>query len=196
MLNAGVKRQIAVVGLGYAGLPLALAFSQHNRVVGYDTDESRIEELKRAFDRNRALSRSAISASSLKVTAAIDDVSECDFYIIVVPTPVTATKKPDLDHLIDATTAVGRRLKKGDIVVYESTVYPGATEDLCIPILERESNLKSPTDFAVGYSPERVSCGDTDLSLHNTVKVISAQTAEALEIIHTVYSTTIEAGLW
>src|SRR5215813_7110334 len=150
---AGTRR-IAVIGLGHAGLPLAAAFGRLNPVVGFDIDKSRIDELNRGYDRNGGLKKSDLDKSSLMITSNADDLVACDFYIIVVPTPVTACKQPNLDYLIAATKTVGARLKRGDMVVYESTVYPGATEEVCVPILEEESNLTSPTDFAVGYSPE------------------------------------------
>lgn len=185
-----------MIGLGYAGLPLAVAFGMHCLVIGFDTDEARIRALKGGFDKNGNFSKAELEASSIGFTSSSDDLAACDFYIIVVPTPVDAAKQPNLEYLIGATKIVGPYLKRGDIVVYESTVYPGATEEVCVPILESESKLRSPSDFAVGYSPERISCGDASLSLHNTVKIVAAQNAETVKTVGQVYSMVVDAGLF
>lgn len=188
-------RKIAVVGLGYAGLPLAVEFGRRQRVVGFDVNVSRISELVSGYDKTGAYSLHELMEGDVVFSTSLEEMRSCDFFIVVVPTPVTARKQPDLIALQSASSAVGKCLKRGDIVVYESTVFPGATEDYCVPILERASGLRNPEDFTVGYSPERINYGDSEHQLTNTVKVISAQNAETLNTIRQVYASIVSAGL-
>jgi UDP-N-acetyl-D-glucosamine/UDP-N-acetyl-D-galactosamine dehydrogenase len=188
-------RRIVVIGLGYVGLPLAVAFGRHQQVIGFDIDAPRIEELNRGYDRTGSVSSAELAEVDLIFTSDPEAIKHSDFYAIVVPTPVTADKRPDLTALIEASRTVGKYLQKGDIVVYESSVYPGATEDLCIPILEEVSNLVNGIDFSVGYSPERTNYGDKEHTLAGVVKVISAQDSETMAVIGRVYGNVIEAGL-
>jgi UDP-N-acetyl-D-galactosamine dehydrogenase len=188
-------RRIVIVGLGYVGLPLAVALGCHQPVIGYDIDIVRVNELVQGFDKTGSVNATDLSNSSLTLTSLQDQIKDSDFYVIVVPTPVTANKQPDLTALISASRTVGQCLKRGDIVVYESSVYPGTTEEICIPILEQESNLANGNDFTVGYSPERTNYGDQEHVLSNVVKVISAQDSQTLEIIKQVYGDIIDAGL-
>jgi UDP-N-acetyl-D-galactosamine dehydrogenase len=184
-----------VVGLGYVGLPLALALGRHQQLIGYDIDPIRINELFKGYDKTGSVSSAELADTNLTFTSDEEEIRGADFYIIVVPTPVTSDKRPDLSALIEASRTVGQCLKPGDVVVYESSVYPGATEGVCIPILEQESRLKNGIDFAVGYSPERTNYGDKEHTLSRVVKVISAQDSETLSIIRRVYCKIIDAGI-
>ncbi len=190
-------RHIAVVGLGYVGLPVAVAFAkQGNKVVGFDKDPQRILELQRGHDRTGELSVADLQGVQWLLTAHEEDMSEADFYIIAVPTPVDENKNPDLRPVLKASKSVGNQLKAGDIVVYESTVYPGATEEMCVPVLERQSRLRCGKDFSVGYSPERINPGDKQHAFHNTLKIVSGLDAETLDIIAQVYESVVEAGVY
>jgi UDP-N-acetyl-D-glucosamine/UDP-N-acetyl-D-galactosamine dehydrogenase len=189
------SRRIVVIGLGYVGLPLAVAFGRHQQVIGFDIDPLRIEELNRGYDRTGSVSHAELADVGLIFTCDPEAIRHGDFYTIVVPTPLTIDKHPDLTALTEASRTVGKYLKKGDIVVYESSVYPGATEDLCVPILEEVSNLVSGIDFSVGYSPERTNYGDKEHTLPRVVKVISVQDSETMAVIGRVYGSVIEAGL-
>jgi UDP-N-acetyl-D-glucosamine/UDP-N-acetyl-D-galactosamine dehydrogenase len=186
---------IAVIGVGYAGLPLAIALKNYYSVVGFDCDNQRVAELSTGCDKHNVFTAEQLASETLSFTANSADISSCNFYIVVVPTPVTAAKEPDLSPLMDASRTIGRHLKKGDIVVYESTVYPGVTEDYCVPVLEKESGLSCGIDFSVGYSPERINVGDQDRTITNTTKVIAARETATLDRIATVYNTVTEAGL-
>ena len=189
--------KIAVIGLGYVGLPLAVEFGKYFDVVGYDISESRVAELKSGIDRTRETDADEIGASSrLGFSTRLDDIADCDIYIVTVPTPVDAHRRPDLSPLISASRAVGSVLSRGNIVVYESTVYPGATEEDCVPVLEATSGLAFGTDFEVGYSPERINPGDREHRLPTIRKVTSASSARALEVVDGLYRKIITAGTY
>lgn len=189
-------RKIAVVGLGYVGLPLALAFGEKQPVVGFDISEQRIATLKRGVDYTGEFSQEELQGKNVLYTTDPQKLAECDFIIVAVPTPVNRVHQPDLTLLIKASEIVGRHLQPGSIVVYESTVYPGATEEECIPVLERCSELQAGKDFYVGYSPERINPGDKEHTLKNIVKVVSAQNEHALKIIAETYGQVVEAGVY
>ncbi len=187
--------RVGVVGLGYVGLPLAVEFSKHFPVVGYDINEERVRELLSSHDRSREVSlESLASAEDLQITSDIQALHHCNLYIIAVPTPVDRHHRPNLAPLRDASNSVGRLLKRGDVVIYESTVYPGATEEVCVPRLERASGLMFNRDFFVGYSPERINPGDRIHTITSIVKVTSGSTPEAAEFINALYRTVITAG--
>jgi UDP-N-acetyl-D-galactosamine dehydrogenase len=189
-------RRISVIGLGYVGLPVAVAFARLSLpVIGYDIDASRISELKAGHDRTREIEAGELAYPTLKFTADTADLTSGDFFIITVPTPIDLTQRPDLRALLSASEIVGRVLKRGDIVVYESTVYPGAIEEECIPVLESVSGLVVGRDFGVGYSPERINPGDKAHRFETITKVISGQDADALEVIAAVYGSAVTAGL-
>lgn len=178
---------IAVVGLGYVGAPLALALSAHYPVIAYDTDPARVDELRRAEDRTRELDAARLARARWRLTGDSRGLRDADIVIVTVPTPVTAANVPDMGCLVAASRAVGAAMKRGAIVVYESTVYPGATEDVCLPELRRASALRYPEDFAIGYSPERVNPGDKVHRLDNTTKIVAADRPEVLELLARVY---------
>ena len=188
--------KIAVIGLGYVGLPLAAAFSEKYEVTGFDVNAARIEELKSGYDRTLELSgeqmKKAID-SGMKFSLNLDDIAECDFFIVTVPTPIDKNKRPDLTPVIKATQSVAKALKKGDIVVYESTVYPGVTEEICVPLLE-QSGLKFNEDFFCGYSPERINPGDKEHTVTKIKKITSGSTPEVAEKVDEVYRSIITAG--
>jgi UDP-N-acetyl-D-galactosamine dehydrogenase len=194
-LPARDKIRIAVVGLGYVGLPLAVYLSRHFPVVGFDIDPSRIEQLRNGVDRTRELTAEELTASS-RITYSDDlkALGDCNFYIVTVPTPIDPAKRPDLSALIAASRTVGRALSKQSVVVYESTVYPGVTEEVCAPILAEASGLKLNEDFFVGYSPERINPGDHAHRLPDIIKVTSGSTPEAAELVNFVYGTVVTAG--
>jgi UDP-N-acetyl-D-galactosamine dehydrogenase len=190
-----MKQKIGIIGLGYVGLPLAIEFGKYYSTIGFDLKTKRIEELKAGKDSTLEVSTEEFKqAKYISYTNNLNDLSECNFYIITVPTPLDSHKSPDLTLLEKASEMVGKLLNKGDIVVYESTVYPGATEELCVPLLERESNLQFNQDFFVGYSPERINPGDHTHRLTNIVKVTSGSTPEAAKIIDETYKSIINAG--
>ncbi len=180
-------RQIAIIGLGYVGLGLALALSKNNRVIGYDISEARINGLKENYDRNNLFTSEELSQANIDYVSKSDDIKSADFYIVCVSTPAYYYELPNLEPLINATKQIAGVLKKGDIVVYEATVYPGTTEEVCLPILEEFSNLRVGEDFNIGYSPERISPGDSQHTLASVPKVISAQNEDCLNIIASVY---------
>ncbi len=187
--------RIAVIGLGYVGLPLAVEFGKHYATLGYDIDADRIECLRNGDDRNRESSAAEIaSASRLRFTGALDDVRGCNVFVVTVPTPVDEHKRPDFSPLVNASGAIGGLLKPGDTVIYESTVYPGATEEICVPELERVSGLRFNEDFFVGYSPERINPGDRQRRLPDIPKVTSGSTPAAAEFVDALYRTIIRAG--
>jgi len=186
--------EIAVVGLGYVGLPLAIAFSEKFKVTGYDINQQHINLLKRGIDYNQQISETELLNSELSLTYSSDDIAGCSVYVITVPTPVDEFKKPDLRFLLEASHTIGKYLKKGDIVIYESTVYPGCTEEDCVPALEKTSGLMFNKDFFCGYSPERISPGDNVHTLKNIVKLTSGSTEESADFVDWLYSVIIEAG--
>lgn len=189
--------KIAVIGLGYVGLPLAVELSKKYAVVGFDIDSNRISELRRGYDKTLEVSPTELeNAEALVFTDTLDALSSANFFVVTVPTPIDASKRPDLSALKGASACVAGKLKSGDIVVYESTVYPGATEEDCVPILEKISGLKLNRDFFVGYSPERMSPGDKVHSLKNTIKLTSGSTEEAADFIDRVYSSIVDAGTY
>lgn len=190
------REKICVVGMGYVGLPLAVAFSKHFKVIGYDRKASRIRQLISGLDVTGELRKEEILNSGVEFTDDERRISEAKFIIVAVPTPVDKLKNPDLSFLKDASTTVGRYLRKDSVVVYESTVYPGATEEVCVPILERESGLKWKKDFFVGYSPERVNPGDREHTVENIVKVVAGDTENTLELVASVYGKIIKAGIY
>ena len=186
---------IGIIGLGYVGLPLAVEFGKKYKTIGYDISCERIEQLKKGIDKTREIkSFDILNSKNLTFSGAIQDLKDCNFYIITVPTPVDDFKKPDLTPLKSATKAVSKILSKGDIVVFESTVFPGCTEEICVPILESNSNLKYNQDFFCGYSPERIVPGDKKNTLTTITKVTSGSTAEITEFIDSIYSSIIKAG--
>lgn len=188
--------QIAVIGLGYVGLPVALALArQHDRVVGFDINTARVAELAAGIDHTNETDADDLKASRLKFTANPQDISGCNFYIVCVPTPIDANRQPDLTPVLRASETVGKVLTSGDVVVYESTVYPGVTEDICGPLLEKISGLKQGRDFKLGYSPERINPGDHEHSIHRVVKVVSGEDSETLEKVAAVYGSIVEAGV-
>ena len=190
------KESVAVVGLGYVGLPLALAFGRVINTVGFDISEEKVDAYRQGFDPTGEMDPELfIKASSLEYTTDASAIKQAGFVVVAVPTPVDAAHQPDLTPVIKATETVGQNLKRGAVVVFESTVYPGVTEDVCVPILERESGLKCGEGFKVGYSPERVNPGDKVHRLETIVKVVSGQDAETLEKVAQLYEKIIEAGV-
>lgn len=187
--------KIAVVGLGYVGINLAMAFDKIEEVIGYDVNVDRVEQLKSHYDRYNSVSLKQLKESKIFFSSDETSLKEANFYIIAVPTPVGLFHKPDLTYLESACHSIAKFLKKGDVVVNESTVYPGATEEVGIPILEKESGLKSGRDFFVGYSPERINPGDEKHTITEIKKIISGQNEEALEKVRVVYSKLTQGGL-
>jgi UDP-N-acetyl-D-galactosamine dehydrogenase len=191
-----IQRKISVVGLGYVGLPVAVAFGKLGHVVAFDISKRRVDELFSGIDATREITPEELKAADLYLTTDANDLKAADFHIVTVPTPIDEAKRPDLTPLISASTTVGGQLKRGDIVVYESTVYPGATEEVCVPILERMSGLKAGTDFNVGYSPERINPGDHIHRLATITKVVSGDTPQSTRIIADTYAKIITAGIY
>lgn len=189
------KRKIALVGLGYVGLPIAMELSKHVSVIGFDINEERLDKLRQHLDPNGELERAVFEGSDILFTSSVEELREASFYIIAVPTPIDQHNEPDLNPLLSATRTVAGVLEEGDYVVYESTVYPGCTEEDCVPLLEKLSGLKAGTDFKYGYSPERINPGDKIHTLQNTVKIISGCDEEAVRNIYEVYSLVVKAGL-
>lgn len=186
---------IGIIGLGYVGLPLAVEFGKVIKVIGFDINKERIDELKKGFDRTREVEKEELlSAEKLNFSSTIDDLKDVNYFIVTVPTPVDEFKKPDLKPLEGASKTVGSVLKKGDIVIYESTVYPGCTEEVCVPILERTSGLKFNIDFFAGYSPERINPGDKFHRVTTITKVTSGSTPIVAEKVDQLYRTIIQAG--
>ena len=188
-------RKIAVIGLGYVGLPVAVAFGRSARTIGFDINAARVAELKSGHDSTLEVEDADLKASDIAFTCTASDLRAADFHIVAVPTPVDEAKRPDLTPMIKASETLGAHIKAGDIVVYESTVYPGATEEDCVPVLERMSGLKAGKDFFVGYSPERINPGDKDHTFTKITKVVSGQTPEILEIVAKVYESVVTAGV-
>ena len=191
------KRTIAVVGLGYVGLPLAVEFGKHRAVVGFDIAQRRIEELKNGIDSTLECSRAQLQgAKHLRFSADVAELREASVFIVTVPTPVDKVNRPDLRPLVSASTTVGKALKQGDVAIFESTVYPGATEEVCVPVLEETSGLKFNSDFFCGYSPERINPGDKVNTLATIRKITSGSTPEAADAIDSMYCEIITAGTW
>ena len=191
------NHKIAIIGLGYVGLPLAVEFSKKYNVIGFDINAMRIQELQSGIDRTLELETSELKkASNLKYTSDLIEISECTIFIIGVPTPVNENKEPDFTNLISASKNIGKVLKKNDIVIFESTVYPGATEEICVPELAKNSNLTFNKDFYVGYSPERINPGDKSHRLTDIIKVTSGSTPEAASLVDDLYSSIITAGTY
>lgn len=189
------NRNISVIGLGYVGLPVAVEFGKTKKVIGFDINESRIAELKQGIERTHEVPANELELANILFTSDASVLKNADFHIIAVPTPVNNAKQPDLKPIISASKTVGQQLKQGDIVVYESTVYPGATEEECIPVLERESGLVWGTDFNVGYSPERINPGDKVHTFKTITKVVSGDNPETLAIVAAVYESVVTAGV-
>ncbi|MBQ8092923.1 MAG: nucleotide sugar dehydrogenase [Clostridia bacterium] len=185
---------LALVGLGYVGMPIAVAFAKKVRVIGFDLNAEKIECYKSGKDPTREVGDAAIAATTVHFTADERELDQARFFIVAVPTPVNQDKTPDLDPVLGASVTVGRHIQKGSIVVFESTVYPGVTEDLCVPVMERESGLVCGRDFKVGYSPERINPGDKVHRLENIRKIVSGMDEESLDEIRNVYNLVIEAG--
>lgn len=189
--------KIAIIGLGYVGLPLAAEFGKHRPVVGFDINKKRVDELKNGNDFTLEVSSNDLKrATHLSYTTELDGIKDCNFYIVTVPTPIDDNNAPDLKPLESASKSVGEVIKKGDIVVYESTVYPGATEEVCIPIIEKVSGLKFNQDFFAGYSPERINPGDKVNTLTKITKITSGSTPEIADFVDKVYSSIITAGTY
>lgn len=189
------NRIVSLVGLGYVGLPAAVAFGKQKQCIGFDINPQRILELKQGFDRTDETTKEDLVSTDILYTCDINDLRKADFHIVAVPTPVDDAHVPDLTPVEKASVTVGKALKKGDIVVYESTVYPGVTEDICVPILERESGLRCGEDFTVGFSPERINPGDKERSFTTIHKIVSGQDQATLDIVAAVYSSVVTAGV-
>ncbi len=187
---------IAVIGLGYVGLPLAAAFAEKYPVVGFDINEARIRELNEGYDRTMELDAAQLAAvkEAIVYSNNVADIADCNIYIVTVPTPIDANNRPDLTPLVKSSETVGSVLKKGDIVIYESTVYPGVTEEVCVPVLERTSGLTFNEDFFAGYSPERINPGDKEHTVKKILKVTSGSTPEVAQRVDALYGSIIEAG--
>jgi len=202
-----MEKKIAIIGLGYVGLPLARLFATRYPVVGFDINHNRIDELKKGIDSTHEVTAELLKSvlvgndstqttNGLFCTTSVDDIKDCNFYIVTVPTPVDKHNRPDLTPLVKASETVSSVLKKGDIVVYESTVYPGATEEECVPILEKKSGLQFNKDFFAGYSPERINPGDKEHTVEKIKKITSGSTKEIGEIINSIYQSVITGGTY
>ena len=198
MLNRLLNKEakLAVVGLGYVGIPLAAAFAKHMGVIGYDVNEQKLDHYREGMDPTGELDAGALDSKNLSFTSDAAQLEEACFFIVAVPTPVYPDKRPKLDAVIQASRTVGKHMPKGSIVVYESTVYPGVTEEICVPALEEESGMVCGQDFKVGYSPERINPGDKVHRLDTIVKVVSGMDAETLETVAEVYSLVVGAGVF
>lgn len=188
-------RSVAVVGLGYVGLPIAVAFGKFAPVIGFDINKTKVEELRKGIDRTGEVSAKDLSTSQVRYTYEPADLKAANFIIVAVPTPISEALQPDLKALRMVSEVIGANMSRGTIVVYESTVYPGVTEEICLPILEKKSGLKAGVDFKVGYSPERINPGDKEHTIEKIVKVVSAQDAESLEIVADTYGMVVKAGV-
>ena len=190
------SRKIAVIGLGYVGLPVAVAFARSGApVIGFDIDRKRVDELLSGHDRTLEVTDADLKQASVQFEYESSRLADADFYIVTVPTPIDSARRPDLGALLSASDTVGKVLKRGDIVVYESTVYPGTIEEECLPVLEKNSGLAGGRDFTVGYSPERINPGDQQHRFESIVKVVSAQDARTLDIVADVYGSVVKAGI-
>lgn len=193
LLNKEVK--LAVIGLGYVGLPIALAFARKVSVIGFDINEKRLEMMRNGVDPSEELEKKDFEGCDITFTSSIEELRQATFFIVAVPTPIDEHNLPDLKPLLGASKSVANALKKGDVVVYESTVYPGCTEEDCIPVLEEVSGLKFHTDFKIGYSPERINPGDKEHTLSKIIKVVSGCDAESLDLIAKVYELVVDVGV-
>ena len=189
------KKELAIIGLGYVGLPIALEFAKQIKVIGFDIHSGRVEMMRNKIDPSQELEASAFEGCDIEFTDSLDVLSRANFYIVAVPTPVDEHNVPDLLPIKRASETVGKVIKKGDYVVFESTVYPGCTEEYCVPIIEKFSGLKMKTDFMVGYSPERINPGDKEHTITSIVKVVSGCCGESLDIIAKVYELVVKAGV-
>ncbi|MEO5499828.1 MAG: nucleotide sugar dehydrogenase, partial [Ginsengibacter sp.] len=189
------KNKLAVIGLGYVGLPIALEFAKKVAVIGFDINKDRIALMQKNIDPSEELESSAFENCDIQFTDDLNVLKEATFFIVAVPTPVDKNNLPDLTPIIRASETIGKVVKKGDYVVYESTVYPGCTEEDCVPVIEKLSGLKSVKDFKIGYSPERINPGDKQHTLANIVKIVSGCDTESLEIIAKVYGLVVHAGV-
>lgn len=194
-MNKRQSRSIAVVGLGYVGLPIAVAFGKIGQVVGFDINKKKIEELQNGIDRTGEVSKEDLGITQVRYTSEPADLKVANFIIVAVPTPINDALQPDLTALQKASELIGRNLSAGSIVVYESTVYPGATEEVCLPILEKASGMKAGIDFKLGYSPERINPGDKEHTLEKIMKVVSAQDQDSLDIVADTYALVVKAGI-
>ena len=189
------EARLALVGLGYVGLPIALEFAKKISVIGFDINEERLTMMRQGIDPCKELDSEAFENADIEFTSSIDDLRKASFFIVAVPTPIDDHNQPALTPLLGATRSVAKALKKGDYVVYESTVYPGCTEEDCVPVLEEVSGLKVGIDFKIGYSPERINPGDKVHTLANTVKIVSGCDAETLETVAKVYELVVKPGV-
>jgi len=189
-------RNVSVIGLGYVGLPVAIEFSKLKKVIGFDIKTSRISRLKSGFDDTNEISKEDLKNCNVHFTSDPQELKNADFHIVAVPTPVDCAHQPDLFPVRSASEVVGKILKKGDIVVFESTVYPGVTEEVCVPILEKESKLKCGVDFKVGYSPERINPGDKEHTFTKILKIVSGMDDDSLNIIAETYGSVVKAGVY
>lgn len=189
------KEKISLIGLGYVGMPIAVSFSEKVNVIGFDVNQAKIDLYKKGIDPTQEVGDAVIAACKVDFTNVEARLRKAKFHIVAVPTPVNPDHTPDLSPVISASTILGRNLVEGSIVVYESTVYPGVTEEICVPILERESGLQCGSDFKIGYSPERINPGDKDHRLENIVKIVSGMDEETLEIVAKVYELVVKAGV-
>jgi UDP-N-acetyl-D-galactosamine dehydrogenase len=190
------QEKIAVIGLGYVGLPVALSFGRKLATVGFDIRQRRVDELKKGHDETMEVTSEQLTAATkLELTADPTKLADCTFYIVAVPTPIDSNNRPDLTPMISASRTIGPHLKKGDVVVYESTVYPGVTEEVCGPILDEKSGLKNGVDYFLGYSPERINPGDKEHTFEKIMKVVSGQNDETLDRVARVYGSVVSAGV-
>ncbi|MGE9213551.1 nucleotide sugar dehydrogenase [Exiguobacterium aurantiacum] len=190
------EASISLIGLGYVGMPIAVAFARKINVIGFDISEEKVNLYKKGIDPTKEVGNEVIKNTKVEFTSNVEDLKKAKFHIVAVPTPVNADHTPDLRPIQGASRTLGKNLTKGSIVVYESTVYPGVTEDICVPILEQESGLKCGIDFKVGYSPERINPGDTVHRLETIIKVVSGMDEESLDIIAKVYELVVDAGVY
>jgi len=189
------ETKLAVIGLGYVGLPIALEFARTIQVIGFDINQARVDMMRNNIDPSQELEAAAFEGCDIHFTANLEDLREATFFIVAVPTPIDSANVPDLKPLLGASSTVGKVLKKGDYVVFESTVYPGCTEEDCVPVLEKESGLKFRQDFMLGYSPERINPGDKEHTLRNITKIVSGCCPESLENIASTYEIVVDAGV-
>ena len=186
---------LAIIGLGYVGLPLAIEFSKHYKVIGYDLNNNRIVELEKSFDRTKEISRdNLLNSKNITFTSQSEKISKATIYIVTVPTPTDRVNKPDFAAVRNACKTIAKYLKKGDLVIFESTVYPGATREICVPILEKISGFSLNKEFGVGYSPERINPGDKERSITNIIKITSGSSPYFAEKVDSIYSKIIKAG--
>ena len=190
------NKNIAVIGLGYVGLPLALSFAKKFRVIGFDTNASRVQMMNQKVDPSKELRSEDFEGRDISFTSDAAKLKEAHFFVVAVPTPVDEHKIPDLNPVLRASASIASALKKGDYVIYESTVYPGCTEEDCLPILEKNSGLKVNVDFKIGYSPERINPGDKQRSVETILKIVSGSDPESLNEIAQVYGAIIQAGVY